>query len=604
MFLRALACIGLVALAGCTTSLKTGPDTVRSAQNEALPGISYALPMLQYDVKVTYKLQRCPGDWDGNKDLAVGVETAATGAYVAGERYLVDYRSLTNALKITNFTIETFSETGTLKGINSSAEDKTADALKAVTELGISAASIATGSPFAGIQSKDKVAERVKAFIDQGLVVPTEVVCTTKTLASLSARKASIDRIKTITTELTGKAKQAEQISIRANLKMSQANDANDLFQLHKDYLALSEELAAKQALIDETDKAFSLEDHWFWPTKYDDAAGTQPLTPRAKAWAAGLFEGEPAKQKAPDRAVLEAKLTHFNVQSEEDRQVRAAISLVLRDLAQVCTSLDVGDCLTPHMGIYASLETGRPAISPCTKATAAAGSPEFKEQYAACPVVGTQESAPGIFVREPIKAQLILCGRGQPCYGTATKPRHEGALLNAPQLGQLRFVQLTNKAFQNNALVVSLNKDGTVEKLQYENKAAIAAAALASISANTAKADSYLAKSRDQRETDAKAAKTEARQAILDERTDVAYARTETAAIRNEAATVRTDDVAKIQAQIDIMTKQQALMKLITPPDPVVAQTVLDENTRLKAELERLSTQVAIKDAIAKLAK
>jgi hypothetical protein len=606
MLLRALACIGLIAVAGCTTSLKTAPDTLRSKQNQALPGISYALPMLQYDVKVVYKLQRCPGDWDSNKDLAIGVETAVTNSYVAGERYLVDYRALTNDLKITNFTIETYADTGTLKGVNSSAEDKTGDVLKSVTELGISAASIATGSPFAAAQSDDLIEKRANAFIKANLSDVTDVVCTADTLKALTARKDAIDRIKTITTELAGKAKQAEQISIRASLKLPKEKDAETLASLHDDYLTLSKELADKQALVDDTDKKFSLEDHWLWPKTYDAAPGQQPLTARATDWAAKLLEAEVAKDKKPHRDTLEKALAGFTVKTGEDGLVKARIAQTIQTLPPTCIVLVVGECLTPHMGVYASLETGRAEVAPCAKTTAAPGSIGYKTQFAACPIVEANIGSPaqGIFVREPIKAQLVLCGRGAPCYGSATKPLHEGSLLNAPQLGQLRFVQLTNKTFQNNALVVALNRDGTIEKLQYENKAAIAAAALASISSAASKADTYLAKSRDQRETEAKAAKTDARQAILDERTDIAYARTETAAIRNEAAALRTDDVAKVQAQIDIMTKQQALMKLIDPPDPVVAQTVQDENTRLKAELERLTTQVAIKDAITKLSK
>lgn len=599
MSLRLLGCVGVLALAGCTTSLKTGPDDMRSGPQLALPGISYALPMLQYDVKVTYRLQRCPGDWDGNKDLAVGVETAATSSYVAGERYLIDYRALSSPLKTSSFSIETYADTGTLKGINASAEDKSGDVLKSLTELGISAASIATGSPFAAMQSQDPVAAKLKAIIDASLVDATEVVCTSETLTALRARKAAIDRIKTITAILADKSKRAEQIGIRANLKLSQANDAADLFQLHQDYIALAEELALKQSLVDDTDKAFSLEDHWLWPTKFDERSGARPLTPRATAWSEGLFETEPATAKKPDPAKLRIVLAALPTLTEPDRAVRDALTLALESMPSICRVATVGSCMTAHMGVYASLETGRAEAQPCTKPTAAKGTAEYRAQLAACPVVEARDGAadPGIFVREPVKAQLILCGRGAPCYGVADKPLYEGTLLNAPQLGQLRFVKLTNKGFQNNTLVIALNKDGTVEKLLYDNKAAIAAAALASLSASAGKVDGYLAKSRDQREADAK-------QAITDERAEVAYARTESAAIRNEAAAIRTDDIAKLQGQIDTMTKQLALLKLVNPPDPVVAQTVLDENTRLKAELERVATLVSIKEAVAKLGK
>jgi hypothetical protein len=605
-----------IALAGCATSLSTGPDTLRTASNQALPGISYALPMLQYEVKVSYKLQRCPGDYDGNQNLSVKVETSATSAYVPGERYLIDYRALSSSLKTTDFTIETYADTGALKGINASAEDKTGDVIKSVTETAISGASILAGSPFAATQSKDPVQDKIDALVKASETPTFHVTCKPETLKAVQDREAALRRVEQITEILKRDGKLAEQIGTRASLKMSTATDPADLLKLHNRQIALSDELALTQAAIDKTEKKFAFEDHWTWPkapalsagANAQDfpasIAGAQPISPLVSTWARDLFDTEVGK--APDPKKLQVALAGLTEATDEEKQVKAGLARNIADLPPICATADLAACLSADIGVYASLETPQDRGSPCVAAAGAPRSQAYKTAYAGCPAVSARDSGvdPGVFVREPVKAQLILCGKSKPCYGTAQKPLHEGLMVNAPQLGQLRFIELSNGNFQNNALVVALNKDGTIEKLQYQEKAAIAAAALASISSSAGKVDAYLAKVRDQEEADDKAAEAKAKAAVADARAEVAYTRTEAAAVRTEAAAIRTDDVGKLQAQIDVLTKQKSVNDLVNPPDPVVAKEFADENIRLKAELERVSTQLAIREAVAKLEK
>lgn len=579
-----LAC---VTLGGCTTQLSTQPDLTRSTVTQALPGASYALPMLQYDVKLAYKLQRCPNDKDGNADLAVQVETTATPSYVAGERYLIDYRALTNKLKITDFTIETHASTGTLKGVNAAAEDKTGDVIKAVTETAISGASILAGSPFAAMQNDDPAQKAVDAIVAASTSPTLNVVCNGETLASVKEREAAIDRIKEIGDLLKANTRKAELIGLRGSLKIPNEGDSAALVTLREEQFDLSDELAEKQAQVDTIDKSLAFEDHWVWPLNSTATRGAQALTPRTIAWTSKLLQAEEVEAIDPIKLASAIKNLPQGTQAQKD--LKANLELVLRDLPPVfCATSDWNGCLAAHIGVYASLETGVSAVAPCVPPSAAPSSEEYKAQFAKCPIVDTAaaDAAPGIFVREPVKARLVLCGRSKPCFGTADKPLFEGPLATAPQLGQLRFVRLTNGAFQNNALVVVMATDGTIEKLQYAQKSAIMATALASVSANTAKIDSYLAKSRDNEEAEAKAS----RDAIT--------------AARTEAAAVRSDDLVKLQAQIDTLTKQKTLLDLQNPADPIVAKQYADETIRLKAELDRLVTQLAIKDAEAKLAK
>jgi len=193
-----------------------------------------------------------------------------------------------------------------------------------------------------------------------------------------------------------------------------------------------------------------------------------------------------------------------------------------------------------------------------------------------------------GIFIREPVLARLVLCDRDKACANTKVKPIFEGSMVMAPQKGQLRFLQFSNGPFQNNVLGVSLRLDGGIEKMQYSEKSAVMAGALASISASASKVDAYLKAqeaARDKAEADAKA---------------------EIAANRAEAKAIRDDQLSQLQFQRDKFATEKAIHDQLNPPppeEPAVSKEYANETLRLQAELTRANTLIGIKEAQAKFA-
>ena len=234
--------------------MSTRPDFARTSREQALPGIAYALPMLQYEIVTAYKIVECPQPARGatpESKLEVVVTPIAASDYVAAERYVIDYRALTNLLKTTDFAIETYEGSGTLKSLNASIEDKTGEVVKAVVDTAISGATMLSGAPIAAGQSGGD-----QAYVDALKAATVKYValkCTDAAFAKLNALAAARSRIKVLRAELDKGVLTAETIGARAALKMSAANDGADLLKLHGDQLARSAELTRLQADVSET---------------------------------------------------------------------------------------------------------------------------------------------------------------------------------------------------------------------------------------------------------------------------------------------------------------------------------------------------------------
>lgn len=159
--------------------------------------------------------------------------------------------------------------------------------------------------------------------------------------------------------------------------------------------------------------------------------------------------------------------------------------------------TLVAGDCIAALATLSASLQPVAtdflpdcPKESPeCRKSLSNDGNAkrsDFPRQ-----VQGRGTSAmPGLFVRTPVRAELTICRTAPAGDETAVAPapdpyaircaQDESDLIEddtvlAPQLGQLRFIRLVNEPFSNNALSLSLSKEGMIEKFQYGSSSAIA---------------------------------------------------------------------------------------------------------------------------------
>jgi hypothetical protein len=157
--------------------------------------------------------------------------------------------------------------------------------------------------------------------------------------------------------------------------------------------------------------------------------------------------------------------------------------------------------------------------------------------------------------------------------------------------MGQLRFIPMRNRMFQNNALVLTVRDDGSIEKLQYTEKAAIAAGALAAAADAANKVEAF----RDEREKERKQAITDARAEVTYQRGEITYQRSEVAYQRTEAAALQAQEIANLQFDLDKVTRQKARIAL---EEPAVQQSFLNETAWLNAQEAQIRARIAVAKA------
>lgn len=216
-----------LALGACTTSLQTRLDNVKptetvdaatgvvTGQNKALRGVTYALPMRQYDIEVKRRLSMCNAPVEvtsaGNvialgakyimPALAFELSAIATGSLIEGERYLIDYEALSSASKITDFKIEYHDGTTLLKSVNASADDQTGEIIGKTVGAGLAVAglvfpvSAAVAAPLAGttMALSIKSDDAARNFFVAALPLSSPEVDLIQILALSSKRVPAID---------------------------------------------------------------------------------------------------------------------------------------------------------------------------------------------------------------------------------------------------------------------------------------------------------------------------------------------------------------------------------------------------------------------------
>lgn len=609
---RKIAATLAAALAlGACTSLETRPTYAVSSPERAFKGHSYALPMLQYEVVVGYKLVSCPGSKDAQgkpTSLAFKVETVAASDHVAGERYTIDYSALSSIFKVTDFSIEEYQRTGTLKAMNASAEDKTGDVIKSAVELGISGASL-LAPPIAALgvahaaTDDGGVTKAIEALLNEGTLT-RRLECTDTALQALAdADKARAD-IKALNPAIAKETRAIDAITIRANIKLSDPNDGADLIAIHGRQLIRLDQLADAQDRLATAEKKLIMVETRTWPTDPYQTSGTFGLTPAMLVW---LTDHVTVRTVKVGEAIYDVPLIRRRFaevskpwtevrQAEGKKKLDAVLNGVSPDAVDgACRDDDLTKCIAARLDVHGELLTDRDTPLPDC-----AGKPETFTAPCRSDTGAISARAnvahKGVFYRQPGRARLLLCDKSRSCRNGDREPLLRTGWDTAPQLGQLRFAPLTNGPFQNNALSIALREDGTLIKLQYSEKSAILAQALAAASSAVTKLDE---------EKDERA--KERRQAILDRRADIAYERTETAAIRAEGAAVRTDEIAQLQYEIDKIQKNKTLLTERFPPakpGSVVDIEFSNETIRLEAIAAQLRARLAVLEAQEALAK
>lgn len=120
----------LLALSACTTHLDV--DHALPSDPASRRGIAYFLPFTQFDTKTTWTLAAC--DAQGIPEIAVSFAATPVSAPDPDHLYTIDYSSLDAISKTSSVKVD-FHDSGAIKSINASAEDRTAEiAGKAISE--------------------------------------------------------------------------------------------------------------------------------------------------------------------------------------------------------------------------------------------------------------------------------------------------------------------------------------------------------------------------------------------------------------------------------------------------------------------------------------
>ena len=414
----------LAMLAGaCTTQISTLPDVTMTPPQAALPGTTYNLPMLQYRIEVTRTLSNCPTTRlipaaDGSSSqrelfvdptLTFDVKVVATSQYVRGESYVVDYRSLSNLFKQTGFGFANYPETGNLKSINVSADDRTGDVLKDVASVGLTVAALAGGGPLAGaamapavlrVGASDtggggvkglaaKPVKQINAEDDAALYElagraikrSTFIDCAQSAREALAARESSAKEVKAATAALTAITARVRNGTLVAGVRgLSPTVKAGYAATLAKDLSALDQAqtvLEAKTLAKGKADAMLLETSPRVWPERLSDRAG--PLNAPEKVRDA--FTSQMGERPAQASRVLDVHgfavlLAAFRVRQPERFERLAARYAYLRSYLlpngasppkpsegpSACKpgdpSLDVSACLTASLQLAMRLDT------------------------------------------------------------------------------------------------------------------------------------------------------------------------------------------------------------------------------------------------------
>jgi hypothetical protein len=580
-------------LAGCVGKIQTLPNREFTPPGAALRGISYALPKVRYEVKLTRALAECPvGDVDGKPTaLKFSVSAVATPTMVAGESYSVDYEKLPGWLRTSSFEIKHYPN-GTLKSIGAGAEDKTAEVIDSVAKTAFSIATIV------GLSSGEVAASAV---------APTGIVkCTPQAEAAVAEAHRIDSDLKKVAERLTRYEKEDERLRAAGTARLIDQAGRQRFLALFDDIRTAEDDIERLKKRRAELAEQLGVTDEIIWnggvtAPGYDRA---YPLSPAQRNKLAKLLAtGRPPAGYPTDAA-------------EAKRQS------LMKDCYGDSPAVDncLNEQLTLRSGLYLERELekcGADGADPveCRREVAATD-----RQYQAA-----RDEVPdkGIFVREPMIGRLLFCreallsaaaattaappARTAPAHGEGSAPptqppahptagatgTHGGTLeggtpgqsgtsgaaapgnqtsaatarecttaadetniaaADFPQFGQLRFFPLSVRTFQAREMALSLTDSGRIESFSYKSTKA-PAQALASTAADVAgQSESFLAK----RE----------------------------AARRDDRKTAREEEIAAIQQQITVLTKQAELKKLQTPPDVDPLKPVRDETAAVEAEL------------------
>lgn len=592
-----------VLLGGCVGTLETHPNRGFTAPEGALRGVSYALPKVRYEVKLSRTLTECPvGLVDGKPTaLKFGVSATATPTLVAGESYTIYYDKLPGWLRTANFEIKHYPN-GTLKSVGAGAEDKTGEVLNSLAKTAFSIASV--------------VALSSGGDVPPPVTKPATIVSCTNAAALLIKETRQIDTdLITATDLLIGYEKDAERLRAAGAARLIDATGKKRFLDLFDDIKKVEADIARLKRRQSELGKELGVTEDIVWNggVTAPDYSKPYPLSPAQRGKLAKLL-------------VISAPPTDYP-QDEAEAKRQALMTACYNSGA------NIDNCLNQQLAVRSGVYLERDLLK-CSED--GADDVECGTQIAATDprYQNARDKLPdnGIFIREPMVGRLLFCresllplpaaapapapqgpqaggqgsgggtqagtnggsgatgtrggtleGRGQaqaaqpqaafqPATPVCTVAQDEVKIAagDFPQFGQLRYFPLRVGTFQAREMALSLTETGRLESFTYKSTKAPAQSLAGTTADITGQYDVY----REKRETER----------------------------RDDVKAGRAEEIAAIQQDIERITKAAELKKLQTPPtvDPLKAvkdDTAVEEAelALAQAKLKRLQTEAAL---------
>ncbi|MDB5711572.1 MAG: hypothetical protein JWL96_3642 [Sphingomonas bacterium] len=247
----------LALLSGCVGKLATTPNRATTSLSMARTGTSYALPKVQYEVKLTRTLAECPGEFvddDPTKPTALKfkVSVTATPSYVAGESYNVDYRKLPGWLRTASFEIKLYPN-GTLKSMGASAEDRTGEVISGAVKTALSIATVLAAAKYTKVTPPPPVG--------------TDAVlgCTDAALKLVHEADDLDKRLKQSTTDLTALQARAEYFKSAGTARLIDAPGKAQFLVLLNDLITEEQKLNGLKERREKVAGELSVSESFTW---------------------------------------------------------------------------------------------------------------------------------------------------------------------------------------------------------------------------------------------------------------------------------------------------------------------------------------------------
>lgn len=551
--------IALAALTtGCThVATYRSQDLAATADDQAVRGVSYAMPAVQYEIVVMRTLENC--DVPGDPKIAVTAE--ASSRIVPGERYELDPSSLSSIFKVSSVGVEFYDDLGTLKAFNAAADDKTGDILVDLVKVGVGVASAGAGNAglavaaaakavtteqaYAKVLKSGELQGLLEGFGQAGAASAAKVGCSALARTRLATLDVETGKLKAATAELGRLNRAVDRQKILASYKGFDATAMKGLIALVVKQQAASEAMDSANKAVGKALAKLQTKSTFRWPRI------TSARTPVRFPIGEVPFDPNPDEEAA----ICENLVVTGQPAGDRCRFAQAAFGTLTATRVRLVLEADQ---------IHAT--KGIPAL---TRA------------------INTKGANKGVLVREPARGMLVV-ERATTEASKFDGDNWERVLTGDPQwisqLGTVRFLPFASGPFENEALSLSLRKDGRIETVKYESKDS----ALARAAAAAAKASKEIADASESRETE--------------RRSDAEYASKQVAAARAEQIAVFDHDITILKKQAEKIAagktpsdaEQAAQVALAQAQADIAQKTAQRDQLKLQQEIDALRKQAA----------